>query len=54
MCLWREYHKVHIETANMGTRLGFKIPDIPLLSLVILCVRVCVYVSVCACAFFPL
>lgn len=45
MCLWREYHKVHIETANVGTRLGFKTPDISLLILVILCVRerVCVY-----------
>lgn len=50
MCLWGEYHKIHIETANVGTRLGFKTPDISLLIIIIiiLCVRVrvCVYLCV--------
>lgn len=55
MCLWGEYHKIRIETADLGTRLGFKTPDISLLIIIIiiLCVRVCVCVSVCVCALFP-
>lgn len=53
--MWGERHKIHIETANLGTRLGFKTPDISLLIIIIIiiilcvcgCARVCI--SVCAC-----
>lgn len=42
-------HQIHVETANLGTRLGFKPPDISLLIAIpiILCVCVCICVRVC-------
>lgn len=45
--------RVTLKQQNVGTRLGFKTPDISLLILIIIILCVCVCVYVCACVLFP-